>query len=142
VNIKTDHATAMPQGVTSWMTLENWQDPKAKMYEVTYKNGFGMTVVKFAFRVVYVFGGGYEGVGQYLARAVIVPANLDVAWGYTFNAKASVPSVLNAGTKEAPIGAAELEMEWTVDTVLKHHRSTVNYFIRGDGKFVNLNNGN
>jgi hypothetical protein len=142
VNVKTDKATALPQGVKGWQGLSGWQDPKSKVYQITYKNLFGMEVVRFAFRIVWVYGGGLEGVGRYIARATIIPAHLDVSWGYTFNAKTVVPTVLNSGTKENPVGAAELELQWSVDTVMKSHRKSVNYFVKGDGSFVNLSNGN
>lgn len=142
VNIKVDKATALPKGAKSWNALSGWQSPKTKVFKMTYKNNFGMKVVEFAYRVNFTYGGNVDGIGAYIARATVVPAYLDVAWGYKFGAFAKVPNVLNVGNKTRPIGAAELEMVWTVDTVMKHHQMSTNYFVTGEGSFEDLTNGN
>lgn len=139
VNVKNFSASAVPQGITAWQQLEGWQTPKTKTYQVTYKNLYGMNVVDFKFRVLYTTGGSYQGQGKYIARVTIIPADLSVAWGYTFNANVEVPSVLNTGTKENPIAGAEVQLHWSVDTVVKHIQSTVNFFVKGNGTFINLN---
>ena len=89
----------------------------------------------------YAYGGNVGGKGAYLANMSVTPADLTVAWGYTFNAQASVPSVLNVGTTAEPIGAAQLQISWKVDTVMKHEQSSNTYFVRGDGVFTDLSNG-
>lgn len=142
VNYKTDRADAMPAGIQTWQNLETWNAPQAKVYRATYKNLFGMTVVDFAFRVLFTSGGSYKGKGQYLTHVTIVPANLNVAWGYNFDAQATIPSVVNNGTQAEPVAGMELLMNWTVKTVMKHHQSTMSFFVRGDGQFTNLSPAN
>jgi len=141
VNIKLDTGNALPAGVPNWMVLTGWKTPKAFVYRTTYVNGFGVNVVDFAYRVTYTYGGSVNGKGQYLTQATIVPANLEVAWGYTFNAEASIPMVTNAGTSAYPVAGMQMEMHWTVETPLKHAQSRDAYYIRGDGEFVNLSAG-
>jgi hypothetical protein len=143
VSFEGNTANALPQGVTSWDALQGWAAPSSRLYTYTYKNGFRMNVVKFSFRVLYTHGGSVNGKGRYLANVNVVPASLDVLWGYKFNASAAVPSVLNASRVAGePIAAAEILVSWKVETVLKHSRRSVSLYARGDGVFKDLTNGN
>jgi hypothetical protein len=138
VNLQTDQASALPSGIDNWAGLQGWQDPKSYVIRMTYKNGFGMKVVDFAFRVILVYGGNYEGKGQYIARSTIAPAQLDVLWGYTFNANVKVPTTLNAGTTANPMALMELEIGYSIDTVLKHIQKRFNFFVKGNGELKTL----
>ena len=138
VNVTTQTANALPTGASSWQALQGWQTPQAKTFRVVYENLYGMDVVDFKFRVLFTAGGNVKGKGLYITDATILPANLDVSWGYKFNATGSVSSVTNAGTSADPIGAMQLVMTWTVNTVLKHSESTENFYVRGDGLFKQL----
>lgn len=134
VNVKTDSATILPVGIQSALQLEGWSMPQSKRYGVAYKNLFGMEVVKFDFRFIYTYGGSLDGKGKYLANVTMVPADLQVSWGFKFNADAKVVNMVNVGTKEDPVVGAELLLDWSVDTVFKHQRQTVDFFVQGDGK--------
>lgn len=141
-NFQTDTANALPRGATGWEILQGWQVPASRLYHYTYENGFGMNVVDFKFRVLYSFGGNVNGKGHYLANVTVVPADLSVAWGYTFNAQATVPSVLNAGTSADPVAAVQMLVSWKIDTIIKHEESTESFDVRGNGMFTDLSNGN
>jgi hypothetical protein len=138
VNVKTDSASALPEGVKDWTQLQGWKVPQARLYRMIYKNLYQMTVVDFTYRVIFTSGGNMQGKGKYLCEATIVPAQLEVAWGYTFNAEGFVQSILNVGSHTDPIGAVELRMKWGVDTYFKHSENTASFFLQGDGVFVNL----
>ncbi|MBI2605062.1 MAG: hypothetical protein HYW49_03170 [Deltaproteobacteria bacterium] len=138
VNIRTDRATALPKGVTRASELEGWMGPTLKTYEMSFENGYGLEVIDFKFRVNYTYNGSYDGQGQYLANVTIIPALVDVAWGYTFNARVAIPSVLNVGTKAAPVAGVEIQLRYSVDTVVKHYEQTYDFFVRGDGHFKEL----
>lgn len=143
VNVELNSANALPMGVQSWDSLQGWEAPSSRLYTYTYRNGFRMNVVKFSFRVLYTYGGSVNGKGRYLANVTVVPARLNVMWGYKFDAKASVPSVLNASRIAGePIAAAEVLVDWTVKTVLKHSRRSASFYVRGDGGFKDLSDGN
>jgi hypothetical protein len=133
VNIETPVAYALPRGLNCWTDLEHWQAPRTQVYEVSYKNGFGMEVVKFRFRLHYTYGGGKAELGQYLANVSVLPAELNVLWGYNFDAKVEVQPAINLGTKENPIGGLELNVRWTVKTVLKESINSFHFFVQGDG---------
>lgn len=141
VNISVDSASALPVGVKHWTELESWQAPKARLFGVKFVNLLGSTVVDFTFRLVYTYGGGLSGKGMYLTNVAFVPANLEVAWGYTYNAKSSVVNVTNAGTHDSPVAAAEVMFSWSVDTILKHSEGSSSYYVKGDGYFQDLSAG-
>ena len=141
-NYSTDTGNALPEGVQSWMQLAGWKAPRAFVYRTKYENIYGITVVDFSYRVIYTFGGNVNGKGLYLTQATILPAQLDVAWGFTFNAKATIPAVTNAGSSVSPVAGMQMQLQWTVDSPLKHSESTSSYYIRGDGAFVDLTAGN
>jgi hypothetical protein len=133
VNIETPVAYALPRGLNCWTDLEHWQAPRTQVYEVSYKNGFGMEVVKFRFRLHYTYGGGKAEMGQYLANVSVLPAELNVLWGYNFDAKVEVQPAINLGSRENPIGGLELNVRWTVKTVLKESINSFHFFVQGDG---------
>lgn len=142
VDYRSDTANALPQGAVAWQQLESWDAPRARIFKVAYENLYGSEVVTFKFRVLYTANGRVNGKGRYLTNVTIVPHELNVAWGYTFNAQGTVPSVVNAGTSREPVAAMELLMKWSVDTVLRHSESSASFYVRGDGEFLNLTDGN
>lgn len=136
VNVRLDTAHALPRGIVCWTDLDSWKAPKSKRFKVVYKNLFGMKVVEFSYRIIFNYGGGQKGKGQYIANATIVPATLNVLWGYTFNAEAKVGQVMNLGTAESPIAGMEMGLNWHISTVIKDVQTTVNYFMQGDGVLI------
>ena len=138
VKTTTDVANAIPKDA-DWSSLVGWSAPQSKAFHVSYKNGYGGNAVDFTYHVIYLYGGNVAGKGRFLNGVSIVPANVTVAWGYTFTAQAKIPSVTNAGTVADPIAAMEVQMQWTVSTMVKSIEQTQSYFVRGDGQFQELN---
>jgi hypothetical protein len=138
VTTEIQQANAVPAGLTNWYDLECWQTPQVKAYRATYKNLYGVKVVDFAYQVIYTYGGRVSGKGRYLSQVSIVPTDLSVAWGYTFDAKVKIENVTNAGTQDSPMGAIQLSLNWGVKTVLKYNEVRENYYVRGDGHFQRL----
>lgn len=136
-------ANALPAGTEgNWLALENWQNPRGRIYSVTYKNLYGMEVVNFDYRLLFSPGGSYNGQGQYLSNVSVNPQNLSVAWGYNVEADAKVVNVLNTGSKASPVAGIELLVGWKIKTVLKDMRSSTSFFVKGDGNFIDLNGNN
>jgi len=138
VNVELNTANALPEGAKGWQALEGWQAPVSRVFEVSYKNGFGREMVNFTYRLLYTYGGNSKGKGHYLTNVTVVPAQLSVGWGYSFSAQAQIPSVTNAGTADNPIGAVEMLVSWKVDTMLRHREGSSSFYIKGDGSFVDL----
>lgn len=141
VDTKYSALAALPEGAIRWQQLESWATPETRVYRMSYKNVYGMTVVDFAFRMAYTYGGSVNGKGKYLANIEIEPRALDVAWGYKFQAVGTIQNVHNAGTKAKPLAGAEIVMDWQVNTVMKHSQQSNRFFVRGDGLFKNLSDG-
>jgi len=135
-------ANALPEGIQNWLSMSGWDNPRARVYRVEYKNLYGVTVVDFSFRVTYTAGGSFQGQGQYLSRVSVEPANVLVRWGYQFDATAEVANVVNVGSSQSPIGGMELLLRWKVSTVVNEFEQSASYFVRGDGAMVDLTRGN
>lgn len=132
-HFETPMANALPRGLTCWNDLEHWQAPKVQTYQVVYKNGFGMEVVRFDFRLQFTYGGGKAEKGQYLANVSVQPSQLNVAWGYNFDAKVEVQPAVNLGSKDSPIAGLELNLRWTVKTIMKSSENSFHFFVQGNG---------
>jgi hypothetical protein len=133
VNLNMPPAVAaLPRGLQCWTDLEGWQPTHTETYEVSYKNGFGMEVVKFQFRLAYTPGGSIGGHGKYLANVSVVPAQVNVLWGYSFDAGVTVADAVNLGTSVDPVAGMQLTVNWTVKTVVKDSVNSYPLFIRAD----------
>ena len=140
VNISTQYAAAIPQGITHWTQLASWKGPKAYQYHISAKNLYGITTIDVTYMVIYNYGGTYQGKGQFLTGVSVEPSNVTVAWGYTFTMSAEVPDsgIVNAGTETDPVAAMQLILKTTISTVLKSSSDNSVIYLRGDGYFQDL----
>lgn len=137
-NYKQQKATAVPQNITAWQQLEGWNNPKAKFYEISYKNLYGVTVAKLVYKIIYLSGGSYKGQGKYIGYVSVEPQEFSTAYLYTFNVQAQVESVYNKGTSENPLAGMIININWTVSTILKTETQSYSYHIDGLGNFSAL----
>jgi len=140
VNINTTYAAAMPQGITAWNQLAEWRKPKAYLYSFYAENLYGTKTVDIKYKVIYTSGGKYRGKGQYLTGVTIIPAGVNVAWGYRFSLAAAVPdsTITNVGTSKDPLAALQVKLDWKISTVLKESNGTSVYYIQGDGYYEEI----
>lgn len=125
---------AIPRVAKCWSDLETWKAPITRSYEVVYENKLGIDVVTFRFRLQFAYGGSYQGHGRYLANVTVIPALVDVSWGFKFNAKLMVNEViLNHGTKKDPVAGLDMNLVWNVSSVVKENESSVHFAIDGNG---------
>lgn len=137
VNLETDVATALPASAGGcWLDLEGWMAPVTKTYEVSLENRYGMEVVRFVYRVVFLPGGSFDGVGRYIGYAAMEPVDLSVMWLFKFKAKASVPTVFNMGRKRNPLAAMYMNVEWFVDTPIQHRQGSKAFTLTGLGTVI------
>jgi hypothetical protein len=137
-NFAAQRADVLPQGVTQWQSLAGWQVPMSKRYERVIKNKWGEEVVTFRYRILYNWGGSVKGKGAYLMGVTVYPEIVNVAWGWSFDATVSIPTITNAGTTANPTAAAEILVSSKVRTPLTSLDNTESYYVRGDGAFVDL----
>lgn len=138
VNVKTYTANALPQGLTCWSDLTGWNVPKSKVYKVVYENAYGADVVTFAYRVSFTAGGSLNGQGKYITNATIMPADIDVSWGFSLDAQAEVPSVFNTGTKESPVAGMQMLMKWQVKSVMSDLQQAETFYVGGNNVLKHL----
>jgi hypothetical protein len=138
VNVTTATANALPTGLKCWSDLTGWQVPRSKVYRVQYENAYGMNVVDFAYRVTFTAGGALNGHGKYITNATIMPADMNVSWGFKFNANVEVPSIFNMGTKEDPVAGMQLLLKWNIDTVMNHVEQAETFYFGGDNTMKHL----
>ena len=136
LDVKTDFASALPEGVPNWQALTEWQTPKSKSYRIKYKNGLGITAVRIKYRLMFAYGGRYRGIGQYLTNVAIIPSKIKVIWGYKLNASIQVPQILNVGTKESPLAGIQLLLHWKIDSIFSKQEGSNGHYVRGDGYFT------
>lgn len=133
VTFKAPLAHALPSSLPCWSDLETWSAPKSQVWQITYKNGFGTEVVKFKFRITYTSGGSFDGKGKYLANVTVQPADLQVKWGFDFDAQTVVGRAVNLGTKANPLAGLQLTVGWNVKSWAKENLMSETFFIQGDG---------
>lgn len=135
-NYSSASANALPENATRWNQLESWSVPKSKIVSVVYKNVYGLEVIRFTYRIVLLYGGSVGGVGKYIGYANVEPLEMTTAYMYTFNVKAAVEAVYNMGTKKNPLAGMILNINWTVETVLKKSTMTHTYALDGLGNIT------
>ncbi len=137
VNLANDVATALPVSKSGrplcWTQLEGWQAPLSQSYRAIVKNLYGMEVVRFDYRVLFVAGGSYKGKGHYIGYATVQPIAVDVAWGYNLEASASAPVTFNMGTVSNPVAGMNLEINYKAKTVFREIAKSRTFFITGKG---------
>lgn len=141
VNVSTQKVSVLPQAQTDWRLMSNWSArPFAKTYLIEAKNGYGASVIKHAYTVAFNYGGKYNGKGAFLANATIIPSKVEVAWGYKLNSKVIVGDAVNTGDLDNPVPGINLELQYKIDTVIKHGSGRDNFFVRGNGGVERLTN--
>lgn len=140
VNVKVQYASALPEGIESWMQMGGWQRPKGTIYELSAKNAYGMQVIKLRYQILRTSGGSYKGIGQYLTAVTVEPLLIEAAWGYHFSLVANVPdsSIVNVGTAEAPVAAMTPQLGWSISTAIKESQGKSIYYLEGTGTFQKI----
>ncbi len=134
MRVSTYKAHGLPKGVTCWTDLEEWKIPKSKVFTVEQKSKIGQKVAKFTFRISFVYGGSFNGVGQYLANVSVTPVDLTVGWGVDFASEVQIPSVFNIGKKTNPLAAMQVFVYWGVGNAAKMQQKSLLFNVIGDGR--------
>lgn len=140
INYSGSMASALPAHIERWEQLENWQTPQTKVVRVIYKNMFGLEVARLTYRIVLLYGGHSNGVGQYIGYATIEPLEIVSSYLYNIDAKVSVASVYNKGDSKNPVAAMILNITWSIETVFKKVLISHAYNLDGTGHITELGN--
>jgi hypothetical protein len=138
VSLKSEPFEVLPRNnagvAVSAMELNNWNAPYARKYRVNTKNYLGMKPASFEFILIFSYGGDFDGKGKYITGAQLKPTNVNVKWGYSLDASFKVQSIMNAGSRENPVAAAVVSIDYKISTVLQENTSSKMFYINGLGK--------
>ena len=138
VNFNSFSSSAIPQAAACPFAMAGWSIPQSKTYKLSYKNLFGSEVVSFTYKLIYSYGGTFEGRGAYLANVSVHPADIYASWGQNFNASVSIANVINVGTAADPVAGMQVILEWSVGNVINKFTSQRIYFVDGRGQTTEL----
>lgn len=114
--------------------MDSWNMPMAKTYKVEYKNGFGMNVIAFDYTVNFQYGGKYNDKGAYITGLNVQASNTTVSWGFNFDAKSQLMSIVNHGSKDSPVAGAMIRIDYTAKSVFRQISTSESFHVNGLGK--------
>jgi len=127
---------ALPQGATSWTQLQGWQAPLSYDYKVVAENPFGIKLVDITFKVIFTYGGSFQGKGKYLMNATILPANVNVFIGTKASVNVEIRDVFNMRSEEDPVAAMLLLVKTNIETPVQSSIATQSFSITGEGNLT------
>ena len=129
-NPATDPAT---RNVVDAFDMEGFSFPVEKMITAKVKSPAGKESVVFQYKVVYSYGGSYNGAGKYLTGINIIPASVKVAHGWTFNSSMKLTGMMNHGTRANPVVGAMITIKYSMSSSTKAFERNDTIYITGDG---------
>ncbi len=122
--------------------LENFSMPVEKNFVARIKNAAGKEAVVFRYKVLFSYGGSYNGTGKYLTGILIVPGEVTTSWGWEFNATMKLSGIMNHGTRTDPVAGVMVTVKYQMNgwsTALERNDTM---HITGRGEFKNHNEPN
>lgn len=120
------------------LETESWSMPTKRSFQITLKNLYNVDVITFRYSVIFSYRGSYNGKGAYLTAAQIQPDFVNVLWGFDFSATMKLGGIQNQGTRDNPVAAATLLMQYSASNVVNSRTYVDSYFITGRGGFRKL----
>lgn len=119
--------------------LEGFSMPVEKNFVTIIKNGFGQEVVKFSYKVLYSYGGSFNGKGRFLANVIIVPGSIKTSFGWDFTATMKLSGIMNHGTKENPVAGIMVTVKYQMNSWITAFERNDTIHINGNGYLKNHN---
>lgn len=113
--------------------MEGFSFPVEKMITAKVKSPMGKEAVIFQYKVVYSYGGSYNGAGKYLTGINIIPARVQVGRGWTFNSTMKLTGMMNHGTRANPIVGAMITIKYSMSSTSQMFERNDTIYISGDG---------
>ncbi len=138
INYASNSASAIPAGANCPFYMSNWHPPQTKTYELRYTNAFNIDTLNLTYKLIYTCEGKYGNKGHYLANVSIHPQDLQVKWGYNFDANVRIADAINVGSMEDPIAGLEIALEWELKNPLMANHAKRSFFVDGLCKVLEL----
>jgi hypothetical protein len=95
--------------------LEGFSLPVERVFRANIKDGMGQSIVGFTYKVMYSYGGSYNGTGKYLTAVQIVPSAITTKFGWSFSATMKVSGIMNHGTKADPVAGVLVALKYKLN---------------------------
>lgn len=119
--------------------LENFSMPVQQKYVTVIKSA-GIEVVRFAYTVVFSYGGSFEGKGKYLTGVLIVPSSVKTRFGWDVNATMKVSGIMNHGSKAAPVAGLMVTVKYQMNSWTAAFEQNDTFHITGRGQLKAFTN--
>lgn len=126
------------RNVVDILDTEGWRTPISKVVNVSFKNIYGFAIATFEYRVMFAYGGTYNGKGAYINAAQIVPSQAWAFFGVTLDASMRLSGLTNHGTRENPVAGAMMQVSYKVETIMSSIQNNDSYHITGRGQITQL----
>ncbi len=126
--------------IVSAFDLENFSEPIEKKFSIKLRNGYNKVVVQFDYSVIFSYGGSYNGKGKFISSAMIVPGTIKTTFGWDFSSEMKLTGIMNVGTKENPVMAANLTVKYAMKSLFSAFEKSDTIFITGEGKIKAFSN--
>lgn len=127
----------MSKEIVDIFDLEGFSFPVEKAYVARIRNMVGKEVVQFTYKVMYSYGGSYNGAGKYLSGVIIVPQSVKTTFGWEFNATMKLSGMMNHGTKADPIAGVMLTIKYQMNGWSTAYERNDTIHITGAGQMKN-----
>jgi hypothetical protein len=126
----------MSKEIVDIFDLEGFSFPVEKAYVAKIKSN-GKEAVNFTYKVMYSYGGSYNGAGKYLTGVIIVPQSVKTTFGWDFNATMKLSGMMNHGTKADPIAGVMLTIKYQMNSWSTAYERNDTIHITGAGEMKN-----
>lgn len=129
----------MTKEIADIFDMEGFSMPVERNFVTKIKNGTGKEVVIFNYKVVYSYGGSYNGAGRYLTNVIIVPSSIRTSFGWEFNASMKLSGMMNHGSRANPVAGVMVTVKYQMNGWRTAFERNDTIHITGAGQLKNLN---
>ena len=132
-------ASVVPSGIKDWRELSGWSMPVKKVYHIKfYSKITGKVAGGFDYRIVYQYGGNYQGKGKYIGQISVNADKITLRTDRGLNIRTELLPPLNMGTVEDPVAGVQLLVNFNTNTTLGYLQGSKQYYLSGNGEIVDL----
>lgn len=129
----------MSKEIVDVFDMEGFSMPVERNFVSKVKNGTGKEVVQFSYKVMYSYGGSYNGAGRYLTNVLIVPSSVRTSFGWEFNATMKLSGMMNHGSRANPVAGVMITMKYQMNGWRTAYERNDTIHITGNGQLKNHN---
>jgi hypothetical protein len=127
----------MTKEIVDVFELEGFSMPVEKSFLAKVKNVTGQVVVDFNYKVIYSYGGSYNGAGKFITNVLVVPGSVKTSYGWEFNSTMKLSGIMNHGTKADPVAGVMVTIKYQMNSWSAAHERNDTIYINGRGEFKN-----